>query len=159
LLPNLLTAPSLNHSTLCTCKPRSRGIQACLEIHAWQNFQLKGSSSKRDKSVDMDSCAKNRFIDHKNKQIWSVTNLLGLALEGQMIIGRRNVTLAGVSLPTPFEESWLRLNLNCNYDFEEFIFNIQNVDNDLICLLMIMKIICWCWLTVGSWVTFVVFFK
>jgi len=35
-----------------------------------------------------------------------------------------NVTLAGVVL-TPFENSWLRLNLNCNCDFEEFVFNCK----------------------------------
>ena len=38
------------------------------------------------------------------------------------------------------------------------LYLIENVDNDLICLLMIMKIICSCWLTVGSWIMFVVFF-
>jgi len=32
--------------------------------------------------------------------------------------GRQNVILAGV-IPTPFEKSWLRSNLNCNYDFED----------------------------------------
>ena len=69
-------------------------------------------------------------------------------------IGRRNVMLAGV-IPTPFEESWLRLNLNCNYEFEVIVF--ENVDNDLICLLMITKILCSCWLTVGSWIMFVFF--
>ena len=37
------------------------------------------------------------------------------------------------------------------------LYLIENVDNDLICLLMITKIICWCWLTVGSWIMFVVF--
>jgi len=34
---------------------------------------------------------------------------------------------------------------------------IENVDNDSIFLLTITKIICWCWLTVGSWIMFVVF--
>ena len=71
-----------------------------------------------------------------------------------IIIGRWNVILAGV-IPTPFEESWLRLNLNCNYEFEVIVF--ENVDNDLICLLMITKILCSCWLTVGSWIMFVFF--
>ena len=36
----------------------------------------------------------------------------------------RNVTPAGV-IPTPFEESWLRFNLSCNYDFEEFVLNCK----------------------------------
>ena len=36
-----------------------------------------------------------------------------------MILGRRNVRLAGVRpIPTPFEESWLRWNLDCNCEFE-----------------------------------------
>jgi len=39
----------------------------------------------------------------------------------------------------------------------KYFYLIANFDNDLICLLMIMKIICWCWLTVGSWIMFVVF--
>jgi len=39
----------------------------------------------------------------------------------------------------------------------KYLYLIENVDNDLICLLMITKIICWCWLTVGSWIMFVVF--
>jgi len=41
---------------------------------------MKGSSSKRNKSVDTDICAKTCFIDHRNKQIWSVTSLLSLAV-------------------------------------------------------------------------------
>ena len=59
----------------------------------------------------------------------------------------------------PFEESWLRLNLNCNYEFEVFAFNCKMLINDKICLLMKMKIICLWWLTVGYWIMFVVFFK
>jgi len=43
---------------------------------------LQGSSPKPNKSVDMDGSAKTRFIDHRNKQIWSVTNLCIWALEG-----------------------------------------------------------------------------
>jgi len=35
---------------------------------------------------------------------------------------------------------------------------MQNVENDLIYFLMKMKIICWCWLTVGSRIMFVVLF-
>jgi len=38
-----------------------------------------------------------------------------------------------------------------------YLINRKNVDNDLICLLMIMKIICWCWLAVGSWIMFIFF--
>ena len=45
-------------------------------------------------------------------------------VESNDYIGRRYVTLAGV-ITTPFEESWLRLNLNCNYDFEEFVFDCK----------------------------------
>ena len=49
-----------------------------------------------------------------------------------MIIGGRNVSLAGVA-QTPFGESSLRLNLSCNFEFEEFVFNFQNVDIDFAC--------------------------
>jgi len=39
----------------------------------------------------------------------------------------------------------------------KYLYLIENVDNDLICLQMITKIICSCLLTVGSWIMFVVF--
>jgi len=39
----------------------------------------------------------------------------------------------------------------------KYLYLIENVDNDLICLLKITKIICSCWLTVGFWIMFVVF--
>ena len=72
-----------------------------------------------------------------------------------MFIGRRNVTLAAV-IPTPLrghdcDEIWIVIMILKNLDL------LPNVDADLICLLMIMKIICWCWLTVGSWIMFAIF--
>ena len=39
------------------------------------------------------------------------------------------------------------------------LYLIANVDNDLVCLLMIMKIIRRCWLTVGSWIMLVIQIK
>jgi len=39
-----------------------------------------------------------------------------------------------------------------------YLYLIENVDHDLICLLMITKIIRSCWLTVGSWIMFIVVF-
>ena len=62
-------------------------------------------------------------------------------------IGRRNVTLAGV-IPTLFWGFMIAINLNCNYGSLKYLYLIENVDNDLIYLLMITKMLCSCWLTV-----------
>jgi len=58
----------------------------------------------------------------------------------------------------PNWESSLRLNMNCNYDFEVLHLR-ENIDNDSNCLLMRTKMSCTRWLTVGSWIVFVVFLK
>jgi len=39
----------------------------------------------------------------------------------------------------------------------KYLYLIENVDNDLICLLMITKIICLWWFTIASWIMFVAF--
>jgi len=39
----------------------------------------------------------------------------------------------------------------------KYLYLSENVNNDLVCLMVITKIICSCWLTVGSWIMFVVF--
>jgi len=39
----------------------------------------------------------------------------------------------------------------------KYLYLLESVDIHVICMLMIMKTICWYWLTVGSWIMFLVF--